>query len=688
MAIQLKKILPLVCALLLFAPLFADAFVIGLPPNNLGLVGYWSFNEGSGTTVADHSGNSNTGTLVNSPAWVSGRLGTALNFVHSSQQTVALGTKGIPTGNSPYTISAWIKPTAMNDEQGIVGWGDYGSDNSVNALRLTGSGIDNYWWGEDLLVSTPSLVGAWHMVTATFDGTTRTIYLDGVAVGSDTPSVPNAATNADPEIGRTDAAYNEYFDGDIDEVRIYSRALSSTEVAALYGGHSITVNAGSSGGNGLSGSLTASWSFDASTVSGTTVDDLSGNGHNLTLENGASISPGYEGDALTLNGTNQYAAGEVGTLPTSVALSMWVKANDVSTEQSILVEQDSEVANTGYHFTLVGILGGAFYAGFWNIGDIASSPISAGEWYHVILTYDGVANTQSLYVNGVLQGTQSGTWSPPSTIYFLPGLQQQSCSFTNSSGHCGDLAHYFNGQIDDLQAYDQAFTSSDVAELSGSTATFNASSVNLTDGSTLGSGLVGLWTFDGKDMYQNVADESGTGDTGYLMGFTSTTSAETIGKLGQALKFNGSSSYVTLPSLPSLSNYTISFWAKPSNCGSSSEVQFFDSPGDNIGVSCKTGGVIANWAGGGSYPVTGSNVWKNGTWIYITVTSQGGTNKLYVNGALNTTGTAGNTFGSGTGYIGQVNGGGRYYGGIIDDFRLYNRALSASEVQQLYDLGE
>ena len=58
----------------------ANAGIIGKPPTNLGLVGYWSMNEGTGTMAGDGSGNGNRGTLTNGPTWVDGKRGKALNF--------------------------------------------------------------------------------------------------------------------------------------------------------------------------------------------------------------------------------------------------------------------------------------------------------------------------------------------------------------------------------------------------------------------------------------------------------------------------------------------------------------------------------------------------------------------------------------------------------------------------------
>ena len=204
---------------------------------------------------------------------------TGLNFDGVNDYVSLPASTPVPTGNGNYTIEAWIKPNAMGN-YGIIGWGTWGTNNTVNALRLTSTGLVNYWWANDLIINTSNLAGAWHHVAATFDGTTRKIYLDGVVVGSDNPAsghaVPDASNLA---IGVTNNT--EYFSGNIDEVRVWNRALCQSEIrsnmncglnatgqtglAALYG-----FNQGNAGDNN-------------STV--TTLTDASGNGNNGALNN-------------------------------------------------------------------------------------------------------------------------------------------------------------------------------------------------------------------------------------------------------------------------------------------------------------------------------------------------------------------------------------------------------------------
>ena len=106
-------ILPLVLLFLLpfLLPLPARASAFLKPANNLGLVGYWTFDEGMGSTAADHSGNGNTGTLTttgsNLPAWSAGYHGKALSFDGSTEYVNAGDNASLRPAN--ITTCAWFK---------------------------------------------------------------------------------------------------------------------------------------------------------------------------------------------------------------------------------------------------------------------------------------------------------------------------------------------------------------------------------------------------------------------------------------------------------------------------------------------------------------------------------------------------------------------------------------------------
>ena len=154
----------------------------------------------------------------------------AITFDGVNDYVAVTTSTAIPSGNSPYTIEAWIK-TTTSANMGIVAWGNYGTYSECNAFRLGAGGtIVNYWWANDLIASAPTLTnGAWHHVAATFDGVTRSIYADGILLASDTPTGLSVSTTTNITIG-TSNNLNEFFNGSIDEVRVWNVARTQCQL--------------------------------------------------------------------------------------------------------------------------------------------------------------------------------------------------------------------------------------------------------------------------------------------------------------------------------------------------------------------------------------------------------------------------------------------------------------------------
>ena len=200
-----------------------------------GLAAYWSFDSSSNFNVPDVGGS--TLTKGNGASWsASGKFGGALSLNGGSQSLYDTSSPSyLPVGNSSYTQSVWFKPNVVSGNGGLVGWGDYFSSRRVNALRLyeNSGGFRHYWWGADLDCTgtqCPISTGTWYHVASTWDGTTRKLFVNGVLKRSDTPGANNA-TAANFHIGKT--CCSEFFNGLIDDVSIYTRALSAGEVAEL-----------------------------------------------------------------------------------------------------------------------------------------------------------------------------------------------------------------------------------------------------------------------------------------------------------------------------------------------------------------------------------------------------------------------------------------------------------------------
>jgi hypothetical protein len=242
--------------------------------------------------------------------------------------------------------------------------------------------------------------------------------------------------------------------------------------------------------------------------------------------------------------------------------------------------------------------------------------------------------------------------------------------------------------------------------------TLQSSGTKLSDGSTLGSGtangLVGYYTMDGKDTNFSTnkeVDESGNGNTATLVNLT-TTSA-TIGNLGQAMTFNGTSSHINATGLTNIAYpaITVSAWVNESASQSGNPRyvanSHTDSGSNNLGFelmwargnfgACVPQGLDFIIGNGSTCSAAGSAVSvPSNKWFHVVGTYDGSTIKIYYNGALagstSFTGTiAASTLPFAMGYGPYGN---DYLNGKLDDVRIYSRALSAAEVQQLYNEGK
>lgn len=213
--------------------------------SDCGLVGWWKLDETSGTTAEDSSGNDNNGTLVNymSPTWVTGQIGGALDF-DGWNDYVSLPIGSVINSLTNCTIATWVYWSWDSSWQRI--W-DFGTGttyymfltprNSYNdrmrfAITRSGAG------GEEQTTAPSALPNGWHHVTVTIDADNHThkLYLDGSPVAQNTSGYrePDDLGNTNRNwLGRSQYSADPYFDGRLDDVRIYSRVLEADEIAQL-----------------------------------------------------------------------------------------------------------------------------------------------------------------------------------------------------------------------------------------------------------------------------------------------------------------------------------------------------------------------------------------------------------------------------------------------------------------------
>jgi len=194
-----------------------------------GLLGWWKLDETSGSTCEDSSGNDNDGSISGATINQTGHIDKAYDFDGSNDRVTISKSTSIGTGD--YSVSCWLKTTSTSRYRCFFCIGEY--DPGFYLYR--GDQICVY--DESRKVSNDNLDtddGAWHHVAIVREGTGSgelKFYLDGDSVGTSThsDSIPNASYLY---IGATEWD-DEVFDGMIDDVRFYTRALTADEVGEL-----------------------------------------------------------------------------------------------------------------------------------------------------------------------------------------------------------------------------------------------------------------------------------------------------------------------------------------------------------------------------------------------------------------------------------------------------------------------
>ncbi len=205
------------------------------------LVAYWKFDEGSGTTAVDSTGNGNDGIFVGDPKWVPGKLGGALEFD---------GDDYLNCGNDPsleirdqITIAFWFQVEAFQntweaffskgDSAYRVSRGGGNGDGSHLGISGTGAGGGNGWFNGPTIITG----GDWHHFAGTFDGAEGRIYIDGVLDATSPAAAGPINIETDPLwIGNNSQNTSRQLHGLMDDVRLYNRALRDVEILGIMAG--------------------------------------------------------------------------------------------------------------------------------------------------------------------------------------------------------------------------------------------------------------------------------------------------------------------------------------------------------------------------------------------------------------------------------------------------------------------
>ncbi len=727
-----------------------------------GLVGMWSFSgkdtnwtSATAGTTNDLSGNNNTGTMTNmsrNTSPVPGISGQALKFDgvddHVSAGDPADGR--LDTGTSDFSLSVWVyTPTKDNNSHNIVvkwAYNEIGNSGFGLVTRfgrytmqmgiIHGVGVCNaiLWYGSN--DSTNDLVaGVWEHVTATFDrdGYAR-LYVNGAESYSKDISASSACdlSNSYPFfIGSRgiEGSPDSFFNGSIDEVRIYNRALSASEITDLYrvGAARLKVNTPKTLA-GPSGGLVGNWSFNGPDIDWKTgtAYDRSGSGNNGTITNmSTTTSPvaGISGQALKFDGVDDHvsagdpADGRLDTGTSDFSLSVWVytPTKDNNSHNIVVKWAYNEIGNSGFglvtrfgRYTMqMGIIHGVGVCNaiLWYGSNDSTNDLVAGVWEHVTATFDRDGYAR-LYVNG------AESYSKDISASSACDLSNSYPFFIGSRGIEGSPDSFFNGSIDEVRIYNRALSASEITDLYR----VGAARLKVNTPKTLAGpsgGLVGNWSFNGPDIDWKTGtayDRSGSGNNGTITNMSTTTSP-VAGISGQALKFDGSDDVVSVNDNDALDFATSDFsfsawvftpvgaatgatifgkWSYSTTVGGWSFVERYDVAKYGLQLGKGEAPCQTIWYVGFTTDVT-EGVWEH---IFANI-DRDGYAKLYLNGVYSSqvdisadaSCDYSNAYDFQIGSRGSSGYRDEYFKGSVDEVRVYNRVLSADEIGQLYRAG-
>jgi hypothetical protein len=442
--------------------------------NTSGLVGYWRFEEGTGTTVSDSSGYGNNGTinnLDNGVSWATGRFGRGLRFENITSNLYAkIDNAATLNPTLAITLESWVK---LNTEQApwsapfITKSGQYALYHDFDApnritFYLKNSSGTQFWpsvTGDDKVP-----INQWLHVVGTYDSSTNLtkIYINGTLMATyDSFTGPLATASDDLYVG------DEDLNATIDEVRVWNRSLTADEIKELYESEvtygtqtNFSLSEQNIGDSDLyydffrNSTVAGIWHFDEGSGS-TTIDD-SGNGNAGTVNGVTWISGNnckYD-DCLSFNNSDTNNV----TIPDSPKLSGL---------NSISIEAWAYPKNiTGWH-CIASKWGGNYdewrlciinseinwYASdtSWDrVFDVYTGSItSVNTWYHVVAISNGT--TAQVYVNGQSQGSDS-------VISTIP----DSTSVVTIGAHGQVAGRSFNGTIDEVKIYPRALSAAEI----------------------------------------------------------------------------------------------------------------------------------------------------------------------------------------------------------------------------------
>jgi Concanavalin A-like lectin/glucanases superfamily len=227
---QSIHLIPLVVALLLLAG--GTAFGQFSADSDASLVALWRLNDGAEATAVDDSPNANNGALQGNPQWVPGIIDGALSL-DGDGDYVDCGNDAVFDITEQITLAIWVNANDMLNGQHNCWLGK--GDNAYAIKHQSGNLLEFFiysgdWYSTNYTTDLDTLNGQWHHMAGTFDGDELLFYLDGEVAATLAFSGAISTATHNVTLGENSQATGRYFDGMLDDARIYNRALTQEEI--------------------------------------------------------------------------------------------------------------------------------------------------------------------------------------------------------------------------------------------------------------------------------------------------------------------------------------------------------------------------------------------------------------------------------------------------------------------------
>jgi formylglycine-generating enzyme required for sulfatase activity len=399
-----------------------------------GLLSQYTFDAVAGVPSLTDSGP--LGIALTNPLTAAATIGKdgdssgAYSYNGTTQYLSNANGAGLPLGNSPRTVCAWTNPAFLNNavfSEAVTYGNGYG-------LGMDASGGGRMYildgGAGDLIYNQPHGLNTWRHLCATFDGTTEVLYVDGKSVASVGRTL--TTTVGGINIGRHNVSGVDYFNGKIDDVRIYNNALTAAQIRQL----ATQVPTG----------LVARYDFTGDAT------DVSGFGNGLT-NNGAILTADrfvQNNSAYNFNGTSSWLlhSAPVITQTDNFTMASWVRLGSYPGAMAYIMENGNDGSN-GYALTVdnTGKLN-IICPGIASIATALTIPLNS--WTHVVGTYSTAGNW-IVYMNGASQVISACTPTTPGSFF--------------SIGARSDNGYFFPGDIDDVRVYNRALGGNEIIAL-------------------------------------------------------------------------------------------------------------------------------------------------------------------------------------------------------------------------------